>query len=281
MYNNDNFNFNDEPVDLTSPGRSTQAQQNYAQYENTIKRTTDPVIMKFTGILVIVAMVGALVFLFYLISLGAFDIDKNISLLKNAGIVIYAVFLFDALVMTVLNKRFSILVVALIFPLFYPLKRSYVTYDRKNIQALWLAAFFILTGVVLNNLYPQLYEKVQVMKTSRDEYTSECNDAVKYLKGIKVESGNMIIEVIKDNVDDYIWKAEKKADGSYIITVKGDTKVQVDGVFRADEMLKDNTIITFLVNASMDNYVVSGLKVNDVEYNSYANVVWSEMCKSK
>ncbi|MDE5781731.1 MAG: hypothetical protein K2I03_09715 [Lachnospiraceae bacterium] len=281
MYNNDNFDFNDEPVDLTSPGRSTQAQQNYAQYENKIKRTTDPFIMKFTGILVIIAMVGALVFLFYLISLGAFDIDKNISLLKNAGIAIYAVFLFDAIVMTVLNKRFSILVIALIFPLFYPLKRSYVTYNRKSIQALWLAAFFILTGFVLNNLYPQLYDKVQVMKTSRDEYTSECNDAVKYLKGVKVESGNMIIEVIKDNVDDYIWKAEKNADGSYIITVKGDTELEVDGVFRADEMIKNNTSITFSVNASMDNYLVSGLKVNDIDYISYANIVWSEMCKSK
>ncbi|MDE6254287.1 MAG: hypothetical protein K2M78_16930 [Lachnospiraceae bacterium] len=281
MYNNDNFDFNDEPVDLTSPGRSTQAQQNYAQYENKIKRTTDPFIMKFTGILVIIAMVGALVFLFYLISLGAFDIDKNISLLKNAGIAIYGVFLFDAIVMTVLNKRFSILVIALIFPLFYPLKRSYVTYNRKSIQALWLAAFFILTGFVLNNLYPQLYDKVQVMKTSRDEYTSECNDAVKYLKGVKVESGNMIIEVIKDNVDDYIWKAEKNADGSYIITVKGDTELEVDGVFRADEMIKNNTSITFSVNASMDNYLVSGLKVNDIDYISYANIVWSEMCKSK
>ncbi|MBD5136500.1 MAG: hypothetical protein HDT39_11155 [Lachnospiraceae bacterium] len=281
MYNNNNFEFNDEPVDLTSPGRSAQAQQNYAQYENTIKRTTDPFIMKFTGILVKVAMVGVLVFLFYLISLGAFDIDENISLLKNTGLAIYGVFIFDAIVMTVLNKRFSILVIALIFPLFYPLKRSYVTYNRKNIQALWLAAFFILTGVVLNNLYPQLYNKVQVMKTSRDEYTSECNDAVKYLKGVKVESGNMIIEVIKDNVDDYIWKAEKNANGSYIITVKGDTELEVDGVFRADEMIKNNTSITFSVNASMDNYVVSGLKVNDIDYISYANIVWSEMCKSK
>lgn len=279
MYNNDNFN--DEPVDLTSPGRSVQAQQNYAQYENKIKRTTDPFIMKFTGILVRITMVGVLVFLFYLISLGAFDIDKNISLLKNAGIAIYAVFLVDALVMAVLNKQFSILVIALIFPLFYPLKRSYVTYDRKNIQALWIAVFFILTGVVLNNLYPQLYEKVQVMKTSRDEYTSECNDAVKYLKGIKVESGNMIIEVIKDNFDEYVWKAEKKADGSYNITVKGDTELKVDGVFRAEVMIKDNTSITFTVNALMDNYSVSGLKVNDVDYNNYAKVVWSEMCNSK
>ncbi|MDE7121474.1 MAG: hypothetical protein K2O42_04865, partial [Oscillospiraceae bacterium] len=202
-------------------------------------------------------------------------------LLKNVGILIYAVFLFDAIVMTVLNKQFSILVIALIFPLFYPLKRSYVTYDKKNIQALWIAVFFILTGVVLNNLYPQLYGKVQIMKTSRDEYTSECNDAVKYLKGIKVESGKMIIEVIKDNFDDYVWKAEKKSDGSYIITVKGDTELNVDGVFKADAMIKDNTSITFSVNASMDNYVVSELKVNDSEYKNYANIVWSEMCSSK
>lgn len=281
MYNNDNFDFNDEPVDLTAPGRNAQAQQNFAQYENRIKRTTDPFIMKFTGILVKITMVGVLAFLFYLISLGAFDIDKNISLLKNAGIAIYAVFLVDALVMTVLNKQFSILLIALIFPIFYPLKRSYVTYDKKNIQALWIAVFFVLTGFVLNNLYPQLYEKVQVMKTSRDEYTSECDDAVKYLKGIKVESGNMIIEVIKDNFDDYVWKAEKKADGSYNITVKGDTELEINGVFRADMMIKNNTSITFFVNASMDNYSVSGLKVNEVDYNNYAKAAWSGMCSSK
>lgn len=279
MYYNDEFN--DEPVDLTAPGRSAEAQRNFSQYENDINRAKDPFIMKLTGFLVKIAMLGALAFLFYLISLGAFNIDKNISLLKNAGIAIYAVFIIDAIVMAVLNKQISIILIALIFPIFYPLKRSYVTYDKKNMQLLWLASFFVLLGVVLNNIYPQLYEKVQVLKTSRDEYTSECDDAVKYLKGIKVESGSMIIEVIKDNFDDYVWKAEKKADGSYNITVKGDTKLSVDGAFSADEMIKDNTSLTFYVNAAMDSYSVSGIKVNDVEYNNYVKVAWSQMCSTK
>lgn len=281
MYNNDNFDFNDEPVDLTAPGRGEMAQQNYQKYENDIKRTQDPIIMKLTGILVKIAMVGALAFIFYLITLGNFDINKNIPLLRNAGIAIYAVFLLDAIVMTVLNKKFSILVIALVLPVFYPLKRSYVTYDKKNIQALWLVALFVLSGVVINNIYPQLYEKVQVMKTSRDEYTSECDDAVKYLKGIKVESGKMIIEVVKDNFDDYIWEAEKKSDNAYFITIKGDTELSIDGVVSADNMLRYNTRITFTVNPNSKEYIVSGLKVNDVEYNNYAKVAWSKICGSK
>lgn len=281
MYNNDNFDFNDEPVDLTAPGRGEMAQQNYQKYENDIKRTQDPLIMKLTGILVKIAMIGALAFLFYLITLGNFDINKNIPLLRNAGIAIYAVFLLDAIVMTVLNKKFSILVIALVLPVFYPLKRSYATYDKKNIQALWLVAFFVLAGVVINNIYPQLYEKVQVMKTSRDEYTSECDDAVKYLKGIKVESGKMIIEVVKDNFDDYIWEAEKKSDDAYIITVKGDTELSIDGVVSADNMLRYNTRITFTVNPNSKEYTVSGLKVNDEDYNNYAKVAWSNLCGSK
>lgn len=279
MYNNgDDLRFDDEPVDLTSPGRSAAAQENYKRYQNDISRTEDPFIMKFTGVLVKVAMVGTLVFLVYLISLGAFDLDKNIPMIRNAGIAIYAVFILDGIVMTVLNKRISIILIALILPIFYPLKRCSITYDKKNIQALWLAGLLVLTGVVTNNLYPQLYEKFQLMKTSRDNYTSECSDAVKYLKGVKVESGDMIIEVIKDNIDDYELEAEKMADGTYKITVKGDTELSIDNVFRADLMLKDNTKFVFTVTSAKDNYFVSGLEINGENQGAYAKAAWTQIC---
>lgn len=279
MYNNgDDLRFDDEPVDLTSPGRSAAAQENYKRYQNDISRTEDPFIMKFTGVLVKVAMVGALVFLVYLISLGAFDLDKNIPMIRNAGIAIYAVFILDGIVMTVLNKRISIILIALILPIFYPLKRCSITYDKKNIQALWLAGLLVLTGVVTNNLYPQLYEKFQLMKTSRDNYTSECSDAVKYLKGVKVESGDMIIEVIKDNIDDYELEAEKMADGTYKITVKGDTELSIDNVFRADLMIKDNTKFVFTVTSAKDNYFVSGLEINGENQGAYAKAAWTQIC---
>lgn len=279
MYNNgDDLRFDDEPVDLTSPGRSAAAQENYKRYQNDISRTEDPFIMKFTGVLVKVAMVGALVFLVYLISLGAFDLDKNIPMIRNAGIAIYAVFILDGIVMTVLNKRISIILIALILPIFYPLKRCSITYDKKNIQALWLAGLLVLTGVVTNNLYPQLYEKFQLMKTSRDNYTSECSDAVKYLKGVTVESGDMIIEVIKDNIDDYELEAEKMADGTYKITVKGDTELSIDNVFRADLMIKDNTKFVFTVTSAKDNYFVSGLEINGENQGAYAKAAWTQIC---
>jgi len=279
MYNNgDDLRFDDEPVDLTSPGRSAAAQENYKRYQNDISRTEDPFIMKFTGVLVKVAMVGVLVFLVYLISLGAFDLDKNIPMIRNAGIAIYAVFILDGIVMTVLNKRISIILIALILPIFYPLKRCSITYDKKNIQALWLAGLLVLTGVVTNNLYPQLYEKFQLMKTSRDNYTSECSDAVKYLKGVKVESGDMIIEVIKDNIDDYELEAEKMADGTYKITVKGDTELSIDNVFRADLMIKDNTKFVFTVTSAKDNYFVSGLEINGENQGAYAKAAWTQIC---
>lgn len=278
MYNNgDDLRFDDEPVDLTSPGRSAAAQENYKRYQNDISRTEDPFIMKFTGVLVKVAMVGALVFLVYLISLGAFDLDKNIPMIRNAGIAIYAVFILDGIVMTVLNKRISIILIALILPIFYPLKRCSITYDKKNIQALWLAGLLVLTGL-LPITYPQLYEKFQLMKTSRDNYTSECSDAVKYLKGVKVESGDMIIEVIKDNIDDYELEAEKMADGTYKITVKGDTELSIDNVFRADLMIKDNTKFVFTVTSAKDNYFVSGLEINGENQGAYAKAAWTQIC---
>lgn len=279
MYNNNgDLRFDDEPVDLTAPGRSQAAQENYQRYQNDISRMEDPFIMKFTGILLKAAMVGILVFLLYLISLGAFNIDKKIPLIRNVGIAIYAVFILDSIVMSILNKKISIILIALIFPIFYPLKRSSVTYDKKNLQALWLAGVLVLTGVVTNNLYPQLYERFQLMKTSRDDYTSECSDAVKYLKGVKVESGYMIIEVIKDNIDDYELKAEKSSDGTYKITVIGDTELLIDGVIEADLMIKDNTKFVFTVSSTKDSYSVSGLEINGENQAAYAKAAWAQIC---
>lgn len=116
------------------------------------------------------------------------------------------------------------------------------------------------------------------MKTSRDNYTSECSDAVKYLKGVKVESGDMIIEVIKDNIDDYELEAEKMADGTYKITVKGDTELSIDNVFRADLMIKDNTKFVFTVTSAKDNYFVSGLEINGENQGAYAKAAWTQIC---
>lgn len=279
MYNND-LGFDDEPIDMTAPNNSQNFNQNYKRYEDNEKRQDTPVILKITGVFVILAMIAALVFMAHLFSLGNFNVDKQLNAIKFTLIPIYAVFIIDSVFMAVYNKQIAVILFAIILPVFYPIKRSHVTYDRRSLYTLWVVGIFVLGGAVLNNVYPQIHDKILLVKNTADEYPDECNDAVKYLKGREVDSGEMIIEVVRRQFDDYTWDAEKNTDGTYIITVTGDTELKVSGVdLQADQMLKDNTVFTFQVDSDLSNWLVRGFTINGRQSDEYAKTAWNDLCQ--
>lgn len=278
--NNTDVGFDDEPIDMTAPGRSQTFNRNYQNYEQNLKRQDTPVILKITGVFVVIAMFATIGLLAYFISLGNFNIDKHMELIKFGFLPVYGIFILDSLVMTAYNKCVSLFLMAVILPVFYPIKRSRVTYDKRSLYTLWVVGTFVLVGAVVNNVYPQIHEKILLVKNTADEYTSECDDAVKYLKGVRLDSGKMIIEIVRDKFDDYVWDATKNADGTYEVTVTGDTDIIINGSgLRADEMLKNNTKFIFLVYDNNTKYSVSGFALNGQDQNGYIKAAWEELCK--
>ena len=103
MLNNENdedlLNF-DEPLDMTDPNRPIQnntfngsVYDRRRMYDDTpkVQKIKTPIIQRITGFLVIIAMLIAVAFLGYMASKGNFDVDKELSLFKSVGILVYGV----------------------------------------------------------------------------------------------------------------------------------------------------------------------------------------------
>ena len=267
------MDFGGDAIDMTAPNYGSSNRSFGSGQSNTKKSggSSGSAITGFTGLLVYLAMIGIAGFLLYLYKLGNFDIMSLKNTYILVGGAIYAVMLLDGLVMSVSNRDATLIIFALILPIFYPVKRCYTTYGRKNLHWLWLLLVFVLGGFVFTNIYPQVREEMLLIKNSADEYPSECDDAVRYLKDIRVNSDEafkagirsdkdkMIVEIVREVYDDYKFKAEKLSSNTYKVTVTGDTKVELKAEnVSAYQLINDNTIIVFTISKNAEgSYVLS------------------------
>ncbi len=294
------MNIGGDAVDMTAPNYGSRNNSFGSGNYNTVNSGghSGSVITKITGFLVIMAMIGLVGFFLYLYKLGSFDIMAYKSTYAIAGGVFDGIMLLDGLVMAISNGDVTLVIFALILPVFYPVKRCYTTYGRKNLHWLWLLLVFVLGGFVFTNIYPQVRQEVLLVKNSADVYSSDCDDAVRYLKSIKVNSDQalragiksdkdkMIVEIVREVYNDYTFDAKKLSSNTYQITVKGDTKVELKAEkVSAYQLMKDNTVITFTVSCNAEgSYVLSNnIKVAIVTNGGtreFAVSAFNEICQS-
>lgn len=293
MLNNENdedlLNF-DEPLDMTDPNRPIQnntfngsVYDRRRMYDDTpkVQKIKTPIIQRITGFLVIIAMLIAVAFLGYMASKGNFDVDKELSLFKSVGILVYGVFLIDSIVVYGVNKRTSVIMFALLLPVFYPIKRAYVTSDTKTVPMIWLVVFSVLGIFIFSNVHVQIERKIELIKTSADDYPSNCDDAVKMLKG-KMIGDRTVMEIVKQNLDDYEWEAEKLAGNSYSIYAKGNCDFTIDGIPQPDALYNNNTKICFNIDESTGVYKVNFIAINGTNLTPQQAVqVWEYICNNK
>lgn len=282
---NDEFliDFEDDSIDMTNPDsiknnadsvyRSRVVPRNTPQ-----KKVKSSIVQKITGFLVFLGMLIALGFLGYLLTLHSFDVDKYLPLIKSVGALVYGLFIIDGIVMWGAYKQISILLFAILLPVFYPLKRSGVTSSRKNLQALWLVGIIVLFGFVLTNVYTQVEHKILLVKTSSDSYSEKYDDAVRFLKGSKIDDKKILVEIIRNNIEDYKWTAQDSSDNSYIIMVTGNSEITTPDGVSADVIYNNNTCFKFLVNSELTQYKVIGMTLNGEDESKNAEKIWNDLC---
>lgn len=275
--------FEDDSIDMTNPD-SIKSNTAPAYSRRVVprnipqKKAKGSIVQKITGFLVFLGMIIALGFLGYLLSLHSFDVDKYLPLIKSVGALIYGMFIIDGVVMWGSYKQLSILLFAVILPVFYPLKRSYITSSRKNLQALWLVGIVVLFGFVLTNVYTQVEHKILLVKTSSDSYSEKYDDAVRYLKGSKIDDKKILVEIIRKNIEDYKWTAQDSSDNSYIITVTGNSDITTPDGVSADVIYNNNTSFKFLVNSKLTQYKVIGMTLNGEDESKNVEKIWNDLC---
>lgn len=295
MINNDNMDKEDiidfeEPLDMTDPNARVQNNGYNAPlydrrrlYDDTPKtqKIKTPLIQRITGVLVIIAMLIAVGFMGYMASKGNFDIDKELSLFKATGILVYGIFIIDSIVVYGVNKNISVIVFALILPVFYPIKRAYATSDTKTISLVWLVAFAVLGIYTFSNVHVQVERKIELIKTSSDEYSSDCDEAVRLLKG-RMVGDRTVVEIVKNNIDDYVWDAEKVSSEVCSVTVKGNCDFVINQIPQPDALYNNNTKISFKVNTATKKYDLAYIAINGVDLTSQQAVqVWEYLCNNK
>lgn len=287
--NNEMVDF-EEPLDMTNPNRTAQNSSTYnplydrrRMYDEpqAIKKVKTPIIQRITSLFVILAMIVAVAFLGYMATKGNFDIDKELALFKSVGILVYCIFLIDSIVVYGVNKNTSVILFALLLPVFYPIKRAYVTSDTKTVPLIWVVIFGVLGIFIYSNIHVQVERKIELIKTSSDEYSSECDEAMKMFKGQEIGE-RTLYEIVKANFDDVTWEAQKTSGNAYKATVKGNCDFVIDRITAPDALYNNNTKLEFVVDTSAKTVtLVAGTINGNILQPAEASTVWNYMCNNK
>lgn len=275
----------EEPHDMTKPEYGTYDYRNTVYDNQPPKNNASKQSVVESGILVNIYMLVMMAYMAYM----ALDINfvAKISTFKALSSILTVVFFIILIVDAVkVSERYghsSIIALAILLPILYPLRRASVMGRKKAISALWLILMIGIGVLFFKNLVPTAMRYSAIQKSSSDIYASQFDEPAAYLKGRFVEDGKEVSRgrltidyAMKRSMADVKWNAKRLDDGSYCITATGKTKSRTA---YTPVNANGNTIFTFNVNRSKTKWKITDLYMNGSKFTENAQQIFAILTK--
>lgn len=275
----------EEPHDMTKPNYGTYDYRNTVYDNQPPKSNSSKQSVVESGILVNIYMLVMMLYMAYM----ALDINfvARLSELKVLSSILSVVFFIILIVDAVkVSERYghsSIIALAILLPIVYPIRRASIMGRKKTLPALWLVLMIGLGVLFGRNLIPAAMRYSAIQKSSSDIYASQFDEPAAYLKGRFVEDGKevsvgklTIAYTMERSMADVKWNAKRLDDGSYCITATGKTKSRTA---YTPVNANGNTIFTFNVNRSKTKWKLTDLYMNGSKFTENAQQIFAILTK--
>ena len=228
--------------------------------------------------LVYAVMLLEIVYLIFFSIPGNDNYKLFTSLSGILNILFEVVFIVDGCIMYKHYKKISLIVVAVILPIFYPLVRNGARGERKSMSALWLLLLVVLTFTVTKNNGISLALNAKEDTSCKEIYASKYKAAMKKFKKYKYDGNSKTIDVINVYFETFKLDVTSEQDGYLNVKVSGKTSISIVNVVEADSKKDPNTVMLFNVNKEDGSFIVTGLQINGGDYSGYAADLWEYWC---
>ncbi len=264
-YDNSNYtNVSDnDPYGAYDPGRDLSLGNSLASAAYSNSRKEANLTFKF----VIAAMLAMILYMLFIIY-GKNPINTYIFVLGAVNLLSFAAFLADSFVLKSETGSNSPIIIAVLLSIIYPVISFSKHGKSKLIPIIWLIAYTCLAITFTKDTMPKMLTGLQGSKT----ISGNCDDKIELLKTfrVSVSKKDTVDDIIKTYVQNPVWSGEANANGTYNITVKGDSEVVNDG-----ELNIEPVTIVFKFKKNLRSFSVTTFIIGDTTYTgSDAQYMW-------